>query len=309
MSNEAATAEQTEDIQSYVNEQGEFKSLGHMLNYTGSMPELPEGAPNPEGYRPDQEDKFREDLNLYRQEKAISKGISEALKQAAPQEPGLTPWGDDPYRKQRQEFQAWHDKCQRMAQRAKDNGQPQEADAWVKRSHYFDSDMEKLPPPPVVQYHQEQDAKISKGAVDILFDPNNEKHPFWNEDRIQSDAAAELHRHNQRGSNIRLPLENTPFGNIQNIRPSNMIQFDLPENQVESFRQHVYGSGESDPDKLFRRSWSWLHKFGYAQSGKLAIEPKAPKKTEEKKKITRHPDDMSYSEFEQWRLSQGAKRR
>jgi hypothetical protein len=152
-----------------------------------------------------------------------------------------------------------------------------------------------------------QQADLTDKAVEALYDEKHIDDPVWGEPRMQADAPIEVCKANSRAETIiRLPVEESPHGNVALCKPRNMCKLDLSADVVKRFQQMVYQQGgDQDADSVLRRSWQVLHKLGYASQAKRAFpetqEEEAPKA---KGKTARSLEGMSNREFQEYRNKQ-----
>lgn len=111
----------------------------------------------------------------------------------------------------------------------------------------------------------------------------------------------------------RPPKETSRWGDVESIRPSNIVYVQVPKSEYRSIRDEVYNwNKSSDVKEGFRRLHNALHARGYTD-----FRPSMEKVRE----ITREPEQegpvdndtkwarMSQKDFEKWRNQQEAERR
>ena len=291
----------------FESQEPEFKTLGDFYDYSESRPNIPEGGPDPRDYSIEDEDSFekdladfKKDLADFKQRSAISQVVREALQ---PQEPGLTPYADDPYGSQRRELESRVADSERKAETAKAKGETREGfteqDHRDRAAQYF-KDLEKLPPPTAQIFEQKQRMAQDEQAVSLTCDPTLADDDNWSNPRVQNDAAVLIAKTNREGRVIRLPQEDSPWGNLLPAEPKNMVVFDLPERQLEAVQRELAGLGSKTPDEEMRTTWAILRRHGFASFGRRAVEENVLPE-EEAPKPTRNPDKMTQKEFEAWR--------
>lgn len=274
-----------------TNEDGEFKSLAHMARYTGEPLEGLEGGPDPRRYgtSAQEETRYEEDLRAFK----VGRSVAAALK-PSPGPPPLVPYGDDPHRTEREAIKARILDYDGKAKAARERGETRECYREVDYRERIASEqksLDKLPPEPAVIHAQEMREKLESGAVDLLFDPKLKDDSLWLDERMGHDAPVLVAEANERArTTLRLPLEDSPYGNVLPVRPENMCRVELSEDDMRRFKLPAYHSGgPQDADSVFRRSWAALHKLGFASMAKRAFEP-AQEEEEEPKPREKTPD-------------------
>jgi len=262
--------EQREKLfQESIDEKGDWKSLGHFQNYTGELiSNLPPDAPDPYHYMVDEEERFRQDLSIYRQKSAIKEGIREALT------PPLDQLPDDEYAGIRKEAETWKERYLKKAEEAEKDGDLVEAKKWRDISKYKERDLEALGPSKREQVIDEIRSNITANAITLLGEQRLDNDPIWDHPKMQHDAAIEIGRFNQdrRHKILLVPKEVEPWGEILPIKPSNMVLFELPEAALKEARRWIYSDPSvRDPKTLFKKTWEFLRQAGYAQEAKPTV--------------------------------------
>jgi hypothetical protein len=285
----AENREEEEELRKATNPDGTFKSLAHRMRYADQeFPQWLPNAPHPAQYSADQEEQFWTDYNSFVATGRLSNS--------------LDPLPDYEHRAERDKLTREIAEHRRTAEIALRNGKMEAVEIHNNLARHCENDLDKLPKPERQLRAEEESFKSDELTADQLFDPENLDNPAWESERLQHDSAVFLAEHNQRAKKfIRLPVESAPFGNPQPCKPSNMIKFDLPEKVVTKFKREVYNvGGADDPDTVFRRSWAWLHRNGYAANGTLAVKPKKAKASKKEEPSGYH-DGMTMAGFEAWR--------
>jgi hypothetical protein len=293
---------------------GQYRSLAHLHNYVGSPLEVLPGGPNPTAYGPDDEDRYAEDLRAFKTGREVAKALRPAP------ELRLTPFEDDQFAGQRREIgERIHD-LRLKAMEAKRRSETKQgftekdfderADAWVRA-------LDKLPPRPSEVYAEEQRERFDSGSVDLLYDEKLRGSPQWDDPRLAADAPVLVAKVNEVAkTTLRLPLEQTPFGEITPCRPENMCTVELSPAAMERWKALVYRSGDAqDADSIFRRSWAALHRLGFASSARRAFPPSEAEEgggpeEPKKEKPGRSLESMSFKQYESYmnKREQDAKR-
>ena len=285
---------------------GDFKSLGHSKRYFEE--DIPQDGPNPFHYTVDQEEKFKEDLSVHRQKSAVREGVKEAISPSPP------PWlPDDELWAAKKDAVSWKEDCLKKAAKAEADGKYTAAKAWKDRGEFKEKDLEAMGPSKRDQIMEDYKFHQSACAVVALGEAGLDNHPIWNEQRMQDDSGVEIHRHNRnpRAKYLVLPKEESPWGNIEKIKPSNTVFFELPQDKMAEVQSHVYANADTqDPDALSRRAWAYLHKIGYASQAKPTIYYPTPETEVEEKnpKATDLDPWGSQKEYVKWLNKRQARR-
>jgi len=288
-------AEEERRFERAVDSDGKFKNLKAKFEYEGQeLPRWLPGSPDPKDYSADDEQHFWYDLNMFNQTGRLGGN--------------LDPRPDDERRLERNEKLKNIAEYRRQAALAEARGDRENVARYNWHARLEEKDLAAMPKSKRQQTDEEAAYQFGEEMVDQLFDPDMAEDPSWDNERMQHDTAIYLAEHNRKAKRyLRLPLEKDGrAGNIAPCKPGNMIKFDLPEDVMERLKRHVYSHPDLTADQIFRRTWAFLWGSGYAPTGELAVKNSKSKKPKEKKKITRHPDNMSQSEYEAWREKQGA---
>jgi len=272
------------------------REMEHFEQVQGGLrPDEPNFLAYPQGPA---DDRYLSDMRVFELVTAIR------ATRPKPQAPSLSPFPDDEHWKERREAEEWEADCLTKAERAKAEGDFAREKTWRDRAAFKRKDLEALGPSKAELAQKEYEHLKNYDSITLLGEFSLDDSPFWDSPRAQHDSKVQIHRVNNAGGKtvLVLPKEESPFGAMMPIKPSNMLYFDLPQEVAEEIRQFVYSGQEEDQDALFRRTWDHLHKLGYANTGKPTFSPPKEeaeeKGKEEEKKEVKDPDEMSQKEFE-----------
>ena len=218
---------------------------------------------------------------------------------------GLNNFPDDEHRVQREddnaEFLKWADKKIEAKERG-DKDAENRADEFMK--HYADK-LRNQPTPPEVEHVQKLELQRDKEAL-----KNWQAGDIPQQGFIVEDAATLAANHILQGTGlIFLPEEVSPYGGVKKMTSKNTLDFShLPDFVKRQVTQAARDERASGMDAVGRVAMRVIRKLGYADSGRSAPSMfKSKKKSEKKPEATRDPKHMSMKEFNDWRLSRGAK--
>lgn len=216
---------------------------------------------------------------------------------------------DDPHGAERAELIRQSLEYGKQSLMCKEAGDTKKFHDWRERQRQVEKDLEKLPPPPEVEYAQKMFEEIDSKSVDLLCREDLADHPMWTNEKMINDASIVVARGIMKArTTLRLPMEISPFGDVADCTPRNMMTVKLPEDQMKRLQSMVSADGAKDPKATERAAWRALHQLGYAGVAERAIKSKERAEKETEGKPHKDPDKMTQKEFTKWRESQGAKR-
>jgi hypothetical protein len=290
---------------------GNFRTLGHRLAFYDELQNFPPGGPNPFSYRPDDDQKFQEDVGLFKTTGAIKQGVAEALHPPNP----LDNLPVDELALERREDILWQQDCEKKAKQAEADGDLTKAKAWRDRGQFLHKDLQAKGPTKREQIVKEYEIIAQANPMKILGEESLDDSPMWNHPKAQHDSAVAIHQFNQdaaeRWGMFVMPKEKPRFGDIEAIKPSNMVLVQVPKDVYQSVKSEVYGWNSSpDPTEQFKRLHSALIGRGY-QDFKPSITK--IREMEEEPEPDANPDAkwsrMTQRDFEAMRDRQEAARR
>lgn len=259
----------------------EFKSLAHYWRvYPEEAPKLSEIDPDPTDYTVHQQEQWERDAAAARMKSAIREGAAEGVAIATGRRDDVDPSiPDDVHGPARAELMDKIQEYKTRAAMARERGEQRETyseAAYNQRIQQLYRELEKLPPTPGMMVSAMEAFDQEDRAVELLYNPKLADHEMWNTSRMLHDAPIALAKANSRAQKyVRLPRESSPFGDVLECKPRNMVKISLPADQLARSRRDVYTSGgKMDPNAIFRKSWNWLHRCGYASQAVPAFEPK-----------------------------------
>jgi len=90
-------APESADENADFDENGNWRTLGHQLHYSGELKDLPPEGPSPFRYQPDEIEKFNSDLFFFKQKENLKQAVQEALPdKQRPQPPVEPPFMQNP---------------------------------------------------------------------------------------------------------------------------------------------------------------------------------------------------------------------
>jgi hypothetical protein len=224
----------------------------------------------------------------------VAAGVRQGL-QPPPDVPYTLP--DDEYREDRKRLLADLKEAAMKEAEAKAQGDKKNEELWHDQFRWAKKEMDALPKSKAEIQMEEAVDEFDRGAVSLLTNPEWKNRPEWKTEKWKHDASIKVRDVNRKAKNeILLPREYSPYGDIAPTTPANMLRFSLPEKVIAEFKQQVYdGSKSLEPGEVFRRSYLFLHKNGWASGGQFAHDMKD--RTEGKGK---RPEEMNQKEFEEW---------
>ena len=155
-----------------------------------------------------------------------------------------------------------------------------------------------------------EDIKNANDLIDILAlgEESLKDSPKWNNPYFVKSYERKIDDFNQKNPNlIIVPAETEKMGDLEKIRPGNLVVFDLePSVKDRVLRTAAMGYNGAANRSKNQKIWIALHESGYGHVGTGTMsypEAKEPKK----------PDQTdpwgSQKEFERWRVANGAKPR
>jgi len=300
---EADAAEQKR-FKENTDETGEFKSLADAdAFYQEDSPEELSGFPNypnKKDYGPDQQEEYQADKKAYMD----SGGRLRA--------DGNLSFPDDPHGAKRRELMAEDQEWAEKEYVADRDGNRDNLDRARHFRKDIDRQMRALPEPPQNRHNREMESKHRDRQLSLAFDPKVSKQSFWNSSRLINDFTVLANEQliDPNSKTIVLPEESGGrYGSMKPLTPKTAILFDnLPDRILTQIREQIQQRSPNDPEGAFMAAYSVLHSTGQAPQGKFSPARKKAAPAPKKKAPSRNPKNMSQSEYEQWRESQGASR-
>jgi hypothetical protein len=281
--------EDSRRFQASINADGTWKSLGHSLSYFNELPTIPKGAPDPFRYSADQQEQFESDLSAWKTGAMVYKGVKQAIgpdpREIQAQQVLEDQVEDDPNGPKRRELDelAMDFSKKAIIARRNNDKKTEELANWHLRS--IEREIESLGDSPATAFLKEAEEAQEQTVADQLFDETLIDKPEWDTPRFKTDAPIQVVKANRLAKKyLRLPVEDAPFGNVQQCKPGNMVMFDdLPKDVLEELKR-AGTQGSQEPNDIFRRQWNLLHRKGYAALEKKPVAGREPTEAEKAEK-------------------------
>jgi hypothetical protein len=277
-----------------VNEEGSFKTLGHSMAFNDQLKSLPENGPDPYRYEAGEDDRFQQDLAMFKLKSSVKEGVKEALPRLPPHIPDVDFFA-------RRSAAAWEKEYLQKALEARMRGDLHEEQAHLERAKWGRKDRESIGPTWAEKEKAKGEFQFLKKATDLLFDPRLQGNEVWQNPRIQNDALCATNDFNHQTDGLTLIVRREKVPNsrqYETVGVGGFVRVDFESAARKKEFLSAIDSGH-DPAMVIRNMG--LSRF---------LDESKPRR--EVKPVVDHggdPEKMTQQEFEKWRLANGAKRR